>query len=191
MTISEISAAVQAASADAAPVEKLSMAGTRPWKSRPKSVTTDARDVGSRTPTRSCGLVRAASRPPKARQAATSRSYDSGANSRSSTIGWLPPWMRRASSSASVNVVSMGAVANSERTMASASARRSAARRLRPTTPSGEVRRSAGRMRIRIFGNQRRRTLPPRRENGEYSAPSIRTGTSDAPVRSAITAGPS
>ena len=57
-----------------APVEKLSIAGTRRWNSRPKNVITEARDVGSRTPTRSCNCVRAARRPPRARQPAISRS---------------------------------------------------------------------------------------------------------------------
>jgi hypothetical protein len=48
-----------------------------------------------------------------------------------------------------------------------------------------------GRMQTRILGNQRRRTLPAKRENGVNSTPSMRTQTRAAFVRSAITAGPS
>ena len=59
--------------------------------------------------------------------------------------------------------------------MTSPSARRSAARRARPVTPSGTVSRRGGITVMRIFGNQ---ALADRvnRENGVCSTPSIRTG---------------
>ena len=52
--------------ADAAPVEKLSIAGTRRSACSAKKVTSAARDVGSSTPTRSPSRVRRASTPPSA-----------------------------------------------------------------------------------------------------------------------------
>ena len=54
-----ISAPRQAAIADAGPVEKFSIAGTRPSAWSAKNVTSEARDVGSSTPTRSPGRVSA------------------------------------------------------------------------------------------------------------------------------------
>src|SRR5690242_21631334 len=54
-----ISAAWHAARTDALPVEKFSMAGTRPYACSAKKVTSAPREVGSSTPTRSAGFVRA------------------------------------------------------------------------------------------------------------------------------------
>ena len=99
--------------------------------------------------------------------------------------------LARASSSASKSVVSMRAAANIDCTISSPSARRSATRRARPVTPAGAVSMRGGRMRTWMRGNRRRRTLPASRENGVNSTPSMRTGSSAALVRSAMTAGPS
>ena len=66
VTMSAISAPRHAAIADAGPVEKLSIAGTRPSACSAKNVTSAARDVGSSTPTRSPARVRLASTPPSA-----------------------------------------------------------------------------------------------------------------------------
>ena len=66
VTMSAISAPRHAAIADAAPVEKLSIAGTRCSACSAKKVTSAARDVGSNTPTRSPSRVRRASTPPSA-----------------------------------------------------------------------------------------------------------------------------
>jgi hypothetical protein len=61
-----ISAARHAATSELVPVEKLSIAGTRCTACSAKNVTSAPRDVGSSTPTRSPGRLRAASTEPSA-----------------------------------------------------------------------------------------------------------------------------
>ncbi len=114
-----------------------------------------------------------------------------GCWSMSSATTWPRPCWALAWSSASKSVVSIGAVANIDCTISSARARLSAARRARPVTPSGDTSRRGGSTVMRTRGNRRRGTLPPRRENGVNSTPSMRTRSSAASVRSAMTAGPS
>ena len=88
VTTSAISAALHADCAAAGPVEKFSIAGTRPSACRAKNVTTDARDVGSSTPTRSpaTGALRehAAEREARRDQPAVAHA---AVNSMSSAIG--------------------------------------------------------------------------------------------------------
>ena len=67
-----ISAPRQAAIADAGPVEKFNIAGTRPSAWRAKNVISEARDVGSSRPTRSPGRVLRASTEPSAKLPVTS-----------------------------------------------------------------------------------------------------------------------
>ena len=124
-------------------VEHRRHAARRPAARR--SVTSAARDVGSSTPTRSPGRVRwrqdAAERVAGGDQR---RGSSSAADSMSSATTWPPPCCavpRAARRRASCRC---GAVANIDCTISSPSARRSAARRARPVTPSGDASRRGG-----------------------------------------------
>ena len=168
--------------ADAGPVEKFSIAGTRRSACSAKNVTSAARDVGSSTPTRSPGA-----RPLREHAAERVAGRDEPAvahrllleivgdrRGRRRAAG-APRAARRTAS------CRCGAAANIDCTISSPSARRSATRRARPVTPSGAVSTRGGSTRMRIRGNSRRRTLPASRENGVNSTPSMRTGHAARP----------
>ena len=105
-------AARQAAAMFTAPVEKFSIAGTRPKACRPKNVSRQPMEFGSSTATLVWPGVISAMRRPRMKLPITSLSRLVGLRAMSSTTLWPPPWIWRASRSDWNSVRSMAEVRN-------------------------------------------------------------------------------
>ena len=182
--------------ADAGPVEKFSIAGTRPSACSAKNVTSDGARGRQQHADAFAGARARWARHRTEREACRSRARDSSAAATRCRrrSRWPPPCCSRASSSASNSVVSMRAVANIDCTISSRerAAQRGAARAAGHAVRRGQHAAAAARECESSAGDARR-TLPGEsRERRELRrrrcAPSTQRS---AFVRSAITAGPS